>query len=65
MYIRSLIAFILVISSIIGVFRLIGASEEAHIPLFAWIGCDGNAVTRTEVGKIVMTKIPKNLPNCK
>ncbi len=32
--------------------------------MYAWVGCDGNAVTRTEVGKIVITKIAKNTKNC-
>lgn len=32
--------------------------------MYAWVGCDGTAVTRTEVGKIEITKIAKNLPNC-
>ncbi len=64
MYIRSLIVFILIVSSAIGVFSIRAATDEQKIPVFAWIGCDGNAVTRTDVGKIVMTKIAKNLPNC-
>ena len=34
------------------------------IPMYAWIGCDGRAVTRTGVGKIVITQVAPNLPNC-
>lgn len=65
MYIRSLVLIILTICSINGVFRAIGITESVHMPMYAWIGCDGTAVTRTEVGKIVLTKIKKNLPDCK
>lgn len=40
------------------------ASDANMIPMYAWIGCDGTAVTRTGVGKIVITHIAPNLPNC-
>ena len=40
------------------------AKNNDAIPMHVWMGCDGNAVTRTEVGKIVITHIAKNTKNC-
>ena len=64
MYKSSLIVFGIFTSVVIGVAGLRAIDANDTPPVYAWMGCDGNAVTRTEAGKIVMTKIAKNLPNC-
>ena len=64
MYKSSLIVFGIFTSVVIGVVGLRAIDANDAPPVYAWMGCDGNAVTRTEAGKIVMTKIAKNLPNC-
>lgn len=64
MYRYSLVFVALVVSVTLGVFSLQAIDANDTPPVYAWIGCDGTAVTRTEVGKIVMTPIAKNLPNC-
>lgn len=46
-------------------FTMKAVDTDTTVPVYAWIGCDGNAVTRTEVGKIEITPVAKNLPNCK
>jgi hypothetical protein len=51
-------------SIVIGMVSLGAKNGNNNPPVYAWIGCDGTAVTRTEVGKIEMTRITKNLPNC-
>lgn len=48
----------------LGIVALRAASGDNQPPVYAWIGCDGTAVTRTEAGKIVMTRITPNLENC-
>jgi hypothetical protein len=64
MYRYSLVFVALVVSVTLGVFSLQAIDANDAPPVYVWIGCDGTAVTRTEVGKIVMTPIAKNLPNC-
>ena len=64
MYKRSLFLFWLVASIFLGIYSLRAENSNDTPPMYAWVGCDGNAVTRTEVGKIVITKIAKNTKNC-
>lgn len=64
MYKRSLFLFGILMSIVIGMVSIVAKSGDNNPPVYAWIGCDGTAVTRTEVGKIVMTRIAKNMTNC-
>lgn len=64
MYKRSLFLFGILLSVVIGMMSLGAQSSEKTPPVYVWVGCDGNAVTRTEVGKIVITPIAKNTKNC-
>ena len=64
MYNRSLVLFAVLSSTTLGIISLWATSGTNQPPVSAWIGCDGMAVTRTEVGKIVMTQIAPNTPNC-
>lgn len=64
MYNRSIIVFAILSSIALGIVSLRAASGTNQPPVYAWIGCDGTAVTRTEAGKIVMTHITPNMPNC-
>ncbi len=52
------------VSIIVGMVSLSATPGTNNPPVYAWIGCDGTAVTRTEAGKIVMTPITKNMTNC-
>lgn len=63
MYKSSLVLFGIIIVGIVGIFTL-SAKNQNTVPVYVWMGCDGNAVTRTEVGKIVITHIAKNTKNC-
>lgn len=64
MYKWSLFVCAIILSLVLGMFSIRAIDTNDTPPVYAWIGCDGTAVTRTEVGKIVMTPIAKNLPNC-
>lgn len=64
MYIRFLVLFSIFTGVAFGIYSIQAATETNKIPMYAWVGCDGTAVTRTEVGKIEITQITKNLPNC-
>ena len=64
MYKCSLFLFGIILSIAIGMISLGATSGNNNPPVYAWIGCDGTAVTRTEAGKIVMTHIAKNMTNC-
>lgn len=64
MYIRLLVLFSIFTGVAFGMYSIQAATDTDKIPMYAWVGCDGTAVTRTEVGKIEMTQITKNLPNC-
>ncbi len=64
MYNRSLVLFVILSTMALGIVSLRAASGDNQPPVYAWIGCNGTAVTRTEVGKILMTRIAPNMPNC-
>ena len=48
----------------LGILSLWATDGNNNPPVYAWIGCDGTAVTRTDVGKITITHVAKNLQNC-
>lgn len=64
MYKGSLFLIIVAMSAAIGMISIGAKNGDTTPPMYVWVGCDGNAVTRTEVGKIVMTRIAKNTTNC-
>lgn len=64
MYIRLLVLFSIFTGVAFGIYSIQAATDTNKIPMYAWVGCDGTAVTRTQVGKIEITQIAKNLPNC-
>lgn len=64
MYIRLVAGFSIFASIALGIYSIQAATKTDTIPMYAWLGCDGTAVTRTAVGKLEITHIAKNLPNC-
>ncbi len=64
MYKCSLFLFAIIVSIVVGMVSIGATTGTNNPPVYAWIGCDGTAVTRTEAGKIVMTRIAKNMTNC-
>lgn len=63
MYKSSIFLIVIIMGAVAGMISFAAKNNDA-IPMHVWMGCDGNAVTRTEVGKIVITHIAKNTKNC-
>lgn len=53
---------LIVIGALASVFTL--GTIVAQEMTFAWIGCDGTVVSRTQAGKLDTFKTDKNLPGC-
>ena len=64
MYNRTLVSLFFLLGMTLSIVSLKAENSNNQPPVYAWIGCDGMAVVRTEVGKIVMSHITPNLPNC-
>ena len=59
MYKSSIFLIVIIMGAVAGMISFAAKNNDA-IPMHVWMGCDGNEVTRTEVGKIVITHIAKN-----